>query len=297
MRSLNPILNYLLECRYQAKLILEQVPLSAIRQAASNERQALRLATEVETIGNEAPQLGSYKFNAAKIKPTLIELENIPANTLFNSKAGSVIETELSNSINQLTSKSPTSKTAKDLYVEIRTSRPELFNNQHGDEISNRLYDMVLSKTDEVSRTPPIAPIVIPDKPDPAETPVVPPIRPLPLEVPPSPYTPPAIPKTEPETNLQTNTSASEQNFPLGYLAINTLTVPLAQTDSALRRPTEPTNGRVRIPSGNNQNNTNQYSEEDHDTITVSGDINNIDDVDLELNKILGKYSGNYRIK
>lgn len=302
MRILNPILNYLLECRYQAKLILEQVPLSAIRQAASSERQALRLATEVETIGSEAPQLGSYKFNAAKIKPTLIELENIPANTLFNSKAGSVIETELSNSINQLTSKSPNSKTAKDLYVEIRTSRPELFNNQHSDEISNRLYDMVLAKTDEVSRTP-TSPIIIPDKPEetviPAPKPDYTPWTPTPA-APPSPYTPPSIPTSEPETyltvNSKVNSSAAEQNLPLGKLDIMNIAVPLVQSAGALRRPTEP-NSRLRVPGNNNINNTNQYPEENDDILTVSGDINHIDDVDLEMNKILGKYSGNYRIQ
>lgn len=298
MRSLNPILHYLLECRYQTKLILEQVPISALRQSMAPERQALRLATEIETTGAEASQVGSYKFNAVKMKPILSKLETVPVNGVFASRTGPTIEAELNTAISQSLSKSPTPKTSDQLFDEIYTSRPELFvYNTHANEISNKLYNMVLSRTDEVSRNPPIAPIVIPDKPDPAEIPAAPPIRPLPLEIPPSPYTPPAIPKTEPETNLQTNTSASEQNFPLGYLAINTLTVPLAQTDSALRRPTEPTNGRVRIPSGNNQNNTNQYSEEDDDTITVSGDINNIDDVDLELNKILGKYSGNYRIK
>jgi hypothetical protein len=295
MRSLNPILNYLLECRYQAKLILEQVPLSAIRQAVSNERQALRLATEVETIGNEASQLGPYKFNAAKIKPTLIELENIPANTLFNSRQGSVIETELNNSINQLTSKSPTPKTAKDLYIEIRTSRPELFNNHHNDEISNKLYDMVLAKTDEVASNPPPKPIIIPDQPDPEQLPNVPPFRPIPIEVPPapSPYKPPSIPETKPETN----TSSAEKTLPLGQLSLMTLAVPLAQTDAALRRPSEPTNSRLRIPYQNNQNNVNQYPEEEDNMITVSGNVDNIDDVDLEMNKILGKYSGNYRIQ
>lgn len=297
MRSLNPILHYLLECRYQAKLILEQVPLSALRQSMAPERQALRLATEIETTGTEASNVGSYKFNAVKMKPILSELETVPVNGVFASRSGPTIEAELNTAISQSLSKSPTPKTSDQLFDEIYTSRPELFvYNTHANEISNKLYNMVLARTDEVARTPHITPIVVPDKPDPEETPVVPPIRPVPLEVPPSPYAPPAIPKTEPETNLQTNTSAAEQNFPMGHLDLMTLAVPLAQSAGALRRPTEP-NTRLRAPSGNNQNNTNQYSEEDDNTITVSGDINNIDDVDLELNKILGKYSGTYRIK
>lgn len=297
MRSLNPILHYLLECRYQAKLILEQVPLSALRQSMAPERQALRLATEIETTGTEASNVGSYKFNAVKMKPILSELETVPVNGVFASRSGPTIEAELNTAISQSLSKSPTPKTSDQLFDEIYTSRPELFvYNTHANEISNKLYNMVLARTDEVARTPPITPIVVPDKPDPEETPVVPPIRPVPLEVPPSPYAPPAIPKTEPEINLQTNTSAAEQNFPMGHLDLMTLAVPLAQSAGALRRPTEP-NTRLRAPSGNNQNNTNQYSEEDDNTITVSGDINNIDDVDLELNKILGKYSGTYRIK
>jgi len=296
MRSLNPILNYLLECRYQAKLILEQVPLSALRQTIGPERQALRLATEIETSGNEALQAGPYKFNAVKMKPILTELETIPVNGVFASKTGKYIETELTTAINQSLSKSQTIKTSDQLFDEIYINRPELFlNNPHSNEISNKLYDMVLARTDEVSRNQPPKPIIIPDQPDTEQVPNVPPFRPIPIEVPPapSPYKPPSIPETKPETN----TSSAEKTLPLGQLSLMTLAVPLAQTDAALRRPSEPTNSRLRIPTGNNQNNVNQYPEEEDDTITVSGNLDNIDDVDLELNRILGKYSGNYRIQ
>ena len=300
MRSLNPILHYLLECRYQTKLILEQVPISALRQSMAPERQALRLATEIETTGTEASQVGSYKFNAVKMKPILSELETIPVNGVFASRTGPTIEAELNTAISQSLSKSPTPKTSDQLFDEIYTSRPELFvYNTHANEISNKLYNMVLTRTDEVARNPTPKPIVIPDQPieTPSPAPIIIPDRPqeLPAVPRPSPYRPPSIPTTEPEITPKTDESSSEQSFPLGYLDTITYAIPLAQSVNALRRPTEDP-FKLRYPPSGNQERRNPEEEEENNNFSFSGNIDHIDDIDLNLNKILGKYSGNYRI-
>ena len=63
MRRLNPILQYLLECRYQVNKLMEQSALPILRALAPEERALLRLGGEAESSAGR-----SLKFNTGKIE-------------------------------------------------------------------------------------------------------------------------------------------------------------------------------------------------------------------------------------